>query len=513
MNIESASLAAPVVGSGMVTNPVPSGDGLEGFAAALVTQAGLISAVKTGEVLSLSALVQATPVLPVSDGVLGATDDAKNRVALLDNNLPSKNDAEHQAVLGAVTDALKYIATGAVTGEQVMKAVENIKDVAAMTDTISQSTTKVIAMAGPASKSLKEVVGPTDLVELSGGGQSIRDTVPTQINSQQSSKISGKKLDQPAGTEECVGVNGLVVAIINPVVTPVENGAIVADLRSADVIKQERLLSFINPFAGNEKKDRLPGTSENVQQSAVLFSSPVQAKQGFKLSYFEGAGQIGITGSVDRPVTNLECVKTLSSVVGDIIPESKLAVSVITKPLAHPEWNKDQILSSAGGDVIPMSKLAVEIKVDVPAIAKPLAHPEWNKDLGERIVWMASRAIPAAEIRLNPPQLGPISVRVDIADDKAIIVFTAQHAVTRDAIEASMPKLREMMSAQQLNLVEVSVSQGSFSDQGRSQPQNFAQTAQGRGQGVATVDRIDEVEQEIESGRAIVSKGLLSIYA
>ncbi len=72
------------------------------------------------------------------------------------------------------------------------------------------------------------------------------------------------------------------------------------------------------------------------------------------------------------------------------------------------------------------------------------------------------------------------------------------------------------MGSQQLNLVDVNVSQGAASDQGRSQSQNFAQTADGRGQqgaAGAVIDGVDDVEQEIESGRAVVSKGLLSLYA
>jgi len=72
-----------------------------------------------------------------------------------------------------------------------------------------------------------------------------------------------------------------------------------------------------------------------------------------------------------------------------------------------------------------------------------------------------------------------------------------------------------MMSAQHLNLAEVNISQGSASDQGRSQSQSFAQTAEGRGQGApaVAVDELDDVEQEIANGQAVVSKGLLSIYA
>jgi flagellar hook-length control protein FliK len=126
---------------------------------------------------------------------------------------------------------------------------------------------------------------------------------------------------------------------------------------------------------------------------------------------------------------------------------------------------------------------------------------------------MSSKAIPTAEIRLNPQHLGPISVRVNVVDDQATVVFTAHHAATREAIDASIPRLREMMGAQQLNLVEVSVSQNPASDQGRSQAQNFSHTAGGAAQGPVIVDGADDIEQEIDSGRALVSKGLLSIYA
>jgi Flagellar hook-length control protein len=172
-------------------------------------------------------------------------------------------------------------------------------------------------------------------------------------------------------------------------------------------------------------------------------------------------------------------------------------------------------LPRVGADTTPLNRAIIDNKTDIPAITKPLSHPEWSKDLGERIVWMSSRAIPAAEIRLNPEHLGPISVRVNVADEQATVVFTAQHASTREALEASIPKLREMMGNQQLNLVDVNISPGAASDQGRSQAQNFSQSADGRWQSAAAtaVNGSDEVEQEIESGQAVVSKGLLSIYA
>ena len=546
MNIEGTSLVAPVVGISMVASPSSSGTASEGFTAALVAQVGLISAAKA-EAVPLPALGQAVPASSVVAGVSVATVGMKNITGLLlGNNLSSKNDTGHQAALVAVTDTLKYIATGETlrhvnnmpsltvpTTLQTISPTKSLEELTAQTTQVQPSangtvptlpaisplkileevtaqTTQVRPSANgtipklPAispTKSLEEVTAQTTQVQPSANGtittlkspkeviasaifdiaqQSINDDagkiVPAQINAQQDNKAFGKKpvenSNQPAKAEEGIGVSGLLAGIINPVIIPVEQGAIVADLVPADVIKQEKLLSFINPFPSNEQKNQLPKIGDNAQNSVAPFGQSIQDKQSLKLNYFENVGQVEITG----PVAHIEGAKILPPVVGDAIP---------------------------------MNKSAVELKADVLAITKPLAHPEWNRDLGERIVWMANRAIPTAEIKLNPPQLGPISVRIDVADDQATVVFTAQHVSTREAIEASMPRLREMMSAQQLNLVEVSIFQGSSSDQSRSPSQDFAQTAQDRGQGAA----IDEVEQEIDSGQAIVSKGLLSIYA
>lgn len=96
---------------------------------------------------------------------------------------------------------------------------------------------------------------------------------------------------------------------------------------------------------------------------------------------------------------------------------------------------------------------------------RPLTHVRWAQDLGERVQWMVNRSMNGAEIRLNPPQLGPIEVRIQMQQEQANVAFTAQHANVRDAIEAAIPRLREMLGQQSLNLVNVDISQHSFADQ------------------------------------------------
>ena len=149
-------------------------------------------------------------------------------------------------------------------------------------------------------------------------------------------------------------------------------------------------------------------------------------------------------------------------------------------------------------------------------------HPEWQDEFSERIVWMNNKSISAAELKLNPQHLGPVSIRIDMNQDQATIGFTAQHASVREAIEAAIPKLREMLNGQQLNLAEVNVSQHDFSEQ-RQQAQNFFQGGQKQNNPQTetfsledshheAIETVLDLTEEIERGRAVSSNGLLNTY-
>ena len=238
-------------------------------------------------------------------------------------------------------------------------------------------------------------------------------------------------------------------------------------------------LSFVKPLP-EEAKLNMPG-EENVasgdfpQKETVLRQS-IQDKQGFNLQYVENTDPAEKTAVIEKQTSISGLEKAAPGVTPDMIPFHR----------------------------------PVDNRTDSPAITRPLTHPGWSKDLGEQIVWMNNKAIPAAEIKLNPAHLGPISVRIDVNQDQATIMFTAQHAEVKEAIEASIPKLREMLGTQQLNLINVNISQNSTSDQGRSQSQTFSKTPENREQGV---DGVTDTIEKVEHDRVVVSKGLLSIYA
>ena len=70
---------------------------------------------------------------------------------------------------------------------------------------------------------------------------------------------------------------------------------------------------------------------------------------------------------------------------------------------------------------------------------------------------MANNQLKTAEIRLTPAELGPVRVQVNVEDGAANITFQAQHAMTREAIEQALPRLREMFAESGLSLGQTSV--------------------------------------------------------
>ncbi|MDF1583763.1 MAG: flagellar hook-length control protein FliK [Methyloprofundus sp.] len=160
-------------------------------------------------------------------------------------------------------------------------------------------------------------------------------------------------------------------------------------------------------------------------------------------------------------------------------------------------------------------------KQELPPMTRPFNHPEWQQEFNERIIWMHTKSIPSAQLRLNPQSLGPISIQINVdKDQQASIVFNAHNAGVREAIEASIPKLREMLNAQQVNLAEVNVSQQQQQGQGSArQAMQEAMSENNRNNARNSVDSsaiepgVNDIAEEINQGRAVASKGILSIYA
>ncbi len=109
-------------------------------------------------------------------------------------------------------------------------------------------------------------------------------------------------------------------------------------------------------------------------------------------------------------------------------------------------------------------------------VGVPVGDPEWANQMSQKIVWMTGRNIQSAEIQLNPRELGPVEVKIQVQNDQASITFNAQNASVRELLDANVHRLREMMDANGVELKDVDVGGG-------QQEQTFAEAFQQSGEG------------------------------
>lgn len=133
----------------------------------------------------------------------------------------------------------------------------------------------------------------------------------------------------------------------------------------------------------------------------------------------------------------------------------------------------------------------------------------WGAAFAKRIQFMLNNNMQHAELRLDPPELGQVNVRIQFNSDQANIMFTSANAQVRDAIESAVPRLKELFSDSGMNLGNVDVS--SF----QQQQKQFDREAQ---QGQASryqLDNAEATEDVLAATRpsAYTSDQLVDFYA
>ncbi len=116
-----------------------------------------------------------------------------------------------------------------------------------------------------------------------------------------------------------------------------------------------------------------------------------------------------------------------------------------------------------------------QVRVDIP-----LGERGWDQAFAQRVSWVVTNQHQVAQLQVNPPNLGPVEIRIAISHDQASASFVSPHAAVRDAIESALPRLREMLAETGLTLGQVHVSSQSFHQQ-----QGHAQADGGSGRRTA----------------------------
>ena len=142
-----------------------------------------------------------------------------------------------------------------------------------------------------------------------------------------------------------------------------------------------------------------------------------------------------------------------------------------------------------------------------------LGQPKWGDEFAQKIVWLAGQQQQVAEIRLNPAHLGPIEIMLSITNDQgahATAQFVSSHLAVREAIEAAMPKLREMMADNGITLGNVTVDSNSSQQQKDSWRQENTATRFSTNQPDTHSESTDQLKTTITTSN---HRGMVNTFA
>lgn len=143
------------------------------------------------------------------------------------------------------------------------------------------------------------------------------------------------------------------------------------------------------------------------------------------------------------------------------------------------------------------------------AMSLPPGHPGWANEMSQKVAWIARDGGHTAHIRLDPPELGSLTVKVSVdSDSNTQISFVAATPQARDLLEGQMGRLREMLAQQGMDLsrADVDVSQ---------QDTSGAQDRSNGRSGAAPQDAVVESDEDdlIPSNLSYVSSSGVDYYA
>jgi flagellar hook-length control protein FliK len=127
-------------------------------------------------------------------------------------------------------------------------------------------------------------------------------------------------------------------------------------------------------------------------------------------------------------------------------------------------------------------------------LATAVGTAQWQDGLGQQVIDMITRGEQQVDLRLNPVELGPLSISLNLNDGNTQAQFQSAHASVRAAVEQALPQLREALASQGISLGQASVSdesarQASGDQARRDSPGNRADAPMNSADSVPDVDQ------------------------
>jgi flagellar hook-length control protein FliK len=143
-------------------------------------------------------------------------------------------------------------------------------------------------------------------------------------------------------------------------------------------------------------------------------------------------------------------------------------------------------------------------------VNQPIAMHQngWTEEVVNRVMYLSSANLKAADIQLQPAELGRLDIRVNmVPDQQTQVTFMSAHPSVREALDGQMHRLRDMFAQQGMGQVDVNVSDQSRNPQQGQQQAQQSQSGRTSGSG----GRLDSMGEDITPGVAEVAAPVTSV--
>lgn len=239
--------------------------------------------------------------------------------------------------------------------------------------------------------------------------------------------------------------------------------------------------------------------------SAPVAQAPVDAKATVKADAPKATLDLPLPRVArDMPADQKEAAPALPAHVADEEQPDLLAGSAPQFQAPQHGANPQEALAHALAaatqrqalPVVNQAAIAQPIVPVVMQVATPVGATHWGTELGQQMVMMSNnvrQGMQTAELRLDPPDLGPLRVSLNLADGVASASFVSAHASVRQAIEVAIPQLQQALAQAGISLGQTSVGEQAAQQEFAQQNGNGSQRQHGGG--VAVADSGADAEQ------------------
>ncbi|TGV06795.1 hypothetical protein E4695_11845 [Alcaligenaceae bacterium 429] len=92
------------------------------------------------------------------------------------------------------------------------------------------------------------------------------------------------------------------------------------------------------------------------------------------------------------------------------------------------------------------------------SLNQPLDSTTWGQEFSKTMLSFSRQGVQHAELRLDPPELGPLRISLKLSDNVAHAYIVSAHANVRQAVEQALPQLQQALAQNGLSLGQADVS-------------------------------------------------------